>query len=285
MSMTMFIGGEAAPPPTSYLFDTYAGAAGYSLRQLKTGVTNCIRVRRSSDNVEQDIGFVDGFLDTASLASFLTIRDGFVTTWYDQSGNGYNLTQSTASLQPLIYTSSAVTSSNGHPGIYFNSDELQRTALSFMNDGNNLSYYTVTSATGANTGNCVFSTTDTATPRISHFCDRRTAIKRNLFIVTNTPSPGTLVAADMSTFRDVSTDRYLSGFITSSKGISSFDNGATGGTNTYAGTYGNDLFSVGVQLSSSFYMVGYIKEILLYSSDNSSDRTSIEADIAGYYGL
>jgi hypothetical protein len=59
---------------TAGLLDTYSGAvAAYSLRKLRNGyVGNAIRVRRSSDNAEQDISFkADGTLDTTSLLSFV----------------------------------------------------------------------------------------------------------------------------------------------------------------------------------------------------------------------
>ena len=79
-------------PPAALLLDTYTGAsAAYSLRLLRTAYTgNCIRVRRSSDNAEQDFAFVSNDLDTASLLTFCGVGNGFVTTWYDQSGNANN---------------------------------------------------------------------------------------------------------------------------------------------------------------------------------------------------
>jgi len=57
----------------SLLLDTYTGAAvAYSLRQLRTAYTGAaIRVRRSSDNAEQDINFVGGDLDTTSMINFV----------------------------------------------------------------------------------------------------------------------------------------------------------------------------------------------------------------------
>jgi hypothetical protein len=57
----------------SLLLDTYTGAAvAYSLRKLRTAYTGAaIRVRRSSDNAEQDINFVGGDLDTQSLLDFV----------------------------------------------------------------------------------------------------------------------------------------------------------------------------------------------------------------------
>jgi hypothetical protein len=94
-------GGGAA---YSYILDTYSGAVvAYSLRKLSSTYTgNCIRVRRSSDNTEQNIGFVANVLDTASLLSFCGSGSGFVVTWFDQSGNGKNAIQATATAQNRI---------------------------------------------------------------------------------------------------------------------------------------------------------------------------------------
>jgi hypothetical protein len=90
------------------LLDNYPGAvAAYSLRKLDKDYTgDAIRVRRASNNTEQDIGFdANGDLDTSALATFCSGTDGFVKTWYDQSGNGNDATQTTTSAQPKIYDS------------------------------------------------------------------------------------------------------------------------------------------------------------------------------------
>jgi hypothetical protein len=95
---------------TSLLLDTYPNAAvAYSLRKLRTAYTGAaIRVRRSSDNAEQDINFVGGDLDTSSLLTFCGAGNGFITTWYDQSTNANNATQATATSQAQIVASGAV---------------------------------------------------------------------------------------------------------------------------------------------------------------------------------
>jgi len=62
----------------------------------------CIRVRRSSDSTELNIGFVANVIDTADLLAFVGAGDGFVVTKYDQSINGFNATQATAANQPRI---------------------------------------------------------------------------------------------------------------------------------------------------------------------------------------
>jgi hypothetical protein len=103
----------ASNPITPLLLDSYPNAAvAYSLRKLRTAYSgNAIRVRRSSDNAEQDIGFnSSGELDTTALLAFVgtgVLNNGFVTTWYDQSTNGRNATQ------PTLLTSQAQIVLNG----------------------------------------------------------------------------------------------------------------------------------------------------------------------------
>jgi hypothetical protein len=95
----------------SLLLDLYpSAAAAYSVRKLRSAYTgSAIRVRRSSDNTETNIGFTAlGNLDESALTSFCSGTNGFVTTWYDQSGNGYNATQTTAASQPQIVSSGSV---------------------------------------------------------------------------------------------------------------------------------------------------------------------------------
>ena len=103
------------------LLDLYPNAAAaYSVRKLRTAYTgNAIRVRRSSDNAESDIGFSGDNIDTATLTSFCSGTNGFVTTWYDQSGNGRNATQTTAGNQPQIVSSGSVILENGKPALQF----------------------------------------------------------------------------------------------------------------------------------------------------------------------
>jgi hypothetical protein len=114
------------------LLDVYGSAyTAFSLRKLRTAYTgSAIRVRRSSDNTEQDIGFdAFGALNTTSLLSFCGANSGFVTTWYDQSGNARNATQTTAANQPRIVNAGVVERSNNKPAI--RNFQTTTTSLSF----------------------------------------------------------------------------------------------------------------------------------------------------------
>jgi hypothetical protein len=132
----IFRSGYTAPPPpvANLLLDDYPNAAAaYSLRKLRTAYTGAaIRVRRSNDNAEQDIEFdVNGNLDETALTAFVGANSGFVTTWYDLSGDTLNLRQSTAANQPNIVNAGVIRRGVGNrPIINFDgtNDRLENTA-------------------------------------------------------------------------------------------------------------------------------------------------------------
>jgi hypothetical protein len=95
-----------------------AGSWSVARRLLSSYTGALLRVRRSSDNTEQDIGFTaDGSLDTAALLSFCGANSGFVRTVYDQSGNARNFGQSTAANQPRIVNAGVVEVNLGKPAL------------------------------------------------------------------------------------------------------------------------------------------------------------------------
>lgn len=104
-----FMAATGAPAFTG-LLDTYGGAkAAYSLRRLSSTYTGAaIEVRRSSDNTTQDIGFVGEDLDTSALTTFTGGGEGYVSKWYDQSGNSFDAVQATTTEQPLIVSGGTV---------------------------------------------------------------------------------------------------------------------------------------------------------------------------------
>ena len=94
-------------PPVLDLVAT-AALAAYSIRKVRSAYSGAaLRVRRSSDNAEQDIGFAGNALDVTALLAFVGAGDGFVTAWYDQAGNGYHLAQAIATRQYGIVTAGA----------------------------------------------------------------------------------------------------------------------------------------------------------------------------------
>jgi len=135
-------------PALPILDDLSISATGaYSLRKMRAAYAgSCIRVRRSSDNAEQDIGFVADILDTATLLSFVGVGNGFVTTWYDQSTAGLNATQTNAGFQPRVVTSGALILSNTKPTIQFTNSFFN---LSGISPGNYSSFSVIDRASPA----------------------------------------------------------------------------------------------------------------------------------------
>ena len=104
------------------LLDTYTTAgAAFSLRKLRSDYSGfAIRIRRSSDNTEQDIGFnTFGEVDALSILDFADGGDAFVKTWYNQVSGGNDATQTTTSQQPKIVDSGALITSGGKVAMDF----------------------------------------------------------------------------------------------------------------------------------------------------------------------
>lgn len=89
----------------------------YSLRKMRNAYTgSAIRVRRSSDNAEANIGFTaGGDLDETALLAHCGASSGFVTTMYDQMTGGYNATQVTAGNQPRVVLNGVIDKHLGRP--------------------------------------------------------------------------------------------------------------------------------------------------------------------------
>lgn len=110
------------PPPPNPLLDDYPNAAvAYSVRKLRTAYSgSAMRVRRTvAPFDEQDIGFDGAGLDEAAIVAFGGADQLTVSLWYDQSTNGVNAAQSTATEQPVIYDGSAVITKGGNPALSF----------------------------------------------------------------------------------------------------------------------------------------------------------------------
>jgi hypothetical protein len=102
------------------LLDNYGQniGAAYSVRLLSsTYEGNCMEIRRDSDNATQNIGFSNNVLDTSAIATFCSGTNGYVRTWYDQSGNDKNVQQTTATKQPRIFYEGSVVTLNGKPAL------------------------------------------------------------------------------------------------------------------------------------------------------------------------
>lgn len=129
------------------LLDAYPdAAAAYSLRKIRENYTGpVVQVRRSNDNAE--LTFTAEEIENGTLAAWVGAgNNGFVKTWYDQSLNGRNVTQTTTSVQPQIVTSGALFTLNGKPAINWDSGSVNRRLTGTISTSTALSVHAVFSA-------------------------------------------------------------------------------------------------------------------------------------------
>ena len=124
-------------------------------KRFTTYLGNGIRVRRDSDNAEENIGFDNstGLIDTDAIAAFCGAANGYIARIYDQSGSQNNIQCNTLSKQYMIYDGSAVVTKSGLPYIGTNSGKTLTTG------GSSSGKYEVVLGTAASLG---FGTTSAA---------------------------------------------------------------------------------------------------------------------------
>ena len=97
------------------------GLRAYSNAVAATGTQKAINIRRASDNTTKDILIrKSGNLDTPTAVTFCASTTCYITEWYDQTGNGWNVTQSTNADQPQLVFGCL----NGNPCISSGSSQL-----------------------------------------------------------------------------------------------------------------------------------------------------------------
>jgi hypothetical protein len=123
---------------SGFLLDTYTGAAAaYSLRKLRSAYTgDAVEVYNGTSYA--DIGFdSSNVLDLTALATHCGSNDGFVSKWYDQSGNTNTAAQTTTANMPKIYdgTTATVVTRGGKPSVLFTgSTQILPISTSFNNN-------------------------------------------------------------------------------------------------------------------------------------------------------
>jgi hypothetical protein len=102
------VAGASFVGPLDAYTTNLAGAWSVARRLLSSYEGSLIRIRRSSDDAEQDIGFDgDGALDTAGITSFVGANSAYISKIYTQSGS-VDAAQATALNQPLIVSTGTI---------------------------------------------------------------------------------------------------------------------------------------------------------------------------------
>lgn len=265
----------------SYLLDTYGSAVvGYSLRKIYSTYTgNIIRVRRSSDNVEQDIGLNGNLLDTTSLLSFIGANDGHVVSWYDQSGNARTITQGTATNQPKIISSgSLVVGTNGLPAIETDGGDFL-IGSGWTNPGYGYTSAFVIDVPDLTTSYAIASASNNNYNQ--YFISRTLGLNRvydnkgaGFITAAKLPIGGHLVAV---------TERYLNG--TTSKG-NAWEDGVQIGVEYEGNVLNGDGWVLFMRIGGNNAPNGtQIQEFIQFNSDLTSQITDVNTDINNYYNI
>tara|TARA_R100001129_G_scaffold115699_1_gene79956 strand:- start:38 stop:892 length:855 start_codon:yes stop_codon:yes gene_type:complete len=255
-------------------------SAAYSLRSLTGGDPEVVNVRRSSDNNETK--FTVSQINSGELASHIgSGNDGFVETWYDQSGNNNHATQTDTDRQPKIVSSGSLLTD----GIQFdgNDDLLSGTTISSMASG---AVFYVFKSEGTNEGQ-LFQFSNGSTYSIS--------------ATINSGSEGRLVAsADASTDSRNGPVFGATGVTTNQKHLISLilDSSAEVTTATVDGSsmssgasptgrfnVNQTVLSIGQRGNNSFRTQNSVPEVLIYQTDQSSNRTKLETNIMNHYSI
>jgi hypothetical protein len=252
-------------------------AAAYSLRNLSTTYTgNVVDVRRSSDDAEDS--FTATEVADGTLTDWVGVgNDGFVTQWYDQSGNDNHATQGTNASQPKIVDGGVLVSD----GISFNGTSQQLAVA-----GN-----TVITASAAGTYSA-FSVQTINTDEAGYLYGNGNNTTTGTALYANSDSTYVLTnGSDASRDKIARTlgKNLLSAVYAS--GRANLLVNATG-TDAESGTYafnaGTEDFTIGNRpngTAAATRLNGSIREIIVYNSDQSANRTAIEANIGETYGI
>ena len=240
--------------------------AAYSLRSLTGGDPKVVRVRRDTgggagDNDEED--FTVSGISSGALVDFVgSGNDGFVETWYDQSGNGRDATQATAANQPKIVNAGSLVSN----GLDFDgvNDQINM-PTDIISNVNSVSVFLVSKGlSGVQFDPAV---TISSSPSL---------IINYLFatFIINKYGGSNLTLA--------STDgaKHLVSFTAGGENAESFFDGTSKGTVALQSGYSASTI-IG-SFAFSFFQ-GQIEELIIYDNDQRANRVALETNIQTAY--
>jgi len=291
------------------LLDTYPNAAAaYSVRLLSSTYSGAlVEVRRSSDNavtdVNPDANNEISFSSTVSaggdLSTWIGSDDGFVRTWYDQSGNSKDLIQFTSSNQPKIISSGAFEVIKAKPSILGLDNSLLTVPSStayfkFLHDGTK-SFVSNVIETPSNVSNLEFiwltnqtGSSDVGADLWANAGDYRqftrngtTSSQRNENTWGATANSHETLSLIFDAGNATAADRLIARI---NGGLDLANNTRTFAPSTANSTNDFNLFNYFVP-SSNFGFTGKYQELIFWDSDQSSNREGIETNQNTYYSI
>ncbi len=208
--------------------------------------------------------------------------DGFVETWYDQSGNGKDAVQTTAANQPKIVSSGTILDELDFDGT---DDKLDIDGLALAS----LTYAAfVVASIDNNTASAlktIFDTSDSSDAGFA-FAYGNTANKLTPFWFDGDDTSANVFGGGSN----LTTSESLYSLIIKSGASTTHINGSLNETltNTWssAGTNSFSKSTIGYDQSTpGRFFNGKLKELIIYTSDETSNRSDIETNINSHYSI
>jgi hypothetical protein len=225
------------------------------------------------------IGTVNGSPTTTTIQ--VQGDTGFVSQWYDQSGNDNHATQGTAASQPKIVDGGTLVTKLGQPSMDFTTGSTMLLSDSFSITETESAVFAIwqpaqDSATTVQSRNrTLFGNASSQIYIGTPNADSQMSFKRFDAVKTFT-----LGLASLNT-------PNLHAFVGTTAGADYYFNGSSIYSDTATGTNSirNHLRIGAKQNLATHDTEGYISELIIYDSDQSANRTAIEANIGETYGI
>jgi hypothetical protein len=193
---------------------------------------------------------------------------GYVTTWYDQSGNSNNATQTTAASQPKIVDAGVLVTENGKAALDFDGVD-DSFNLSHTIGGSNFSaFHVVNILFGAVFGGKEFGPLSFFKSTNRYFCTYNGGFYKDSVL-----TGGDFEYLLATTISSIETET-----------LSAFVNSSDIHLTQQSGSFDEDFSLIGRRRAGDNFQ-GQAKELILYPSDQSANREAIESNIANYYGI
>ena len=257
-------------------------AAAYSLRDIGAMNGRVVRVRRDSDNAEED--FSANQVASGALEDFVgSGNDGFVSIWYDQSGNSNNATQTSIGEQPnIVSNGDIIKNANGNPSLEFDGSGKHLEYGNVTSNINTISSFIYLERTAASGAEIVTSQGSSATTPASRWY---TPFFNSAVAYLGYGAAGS-TALNLGTVSTL-TPTLLS-FACGESNVEGFANGTSKGTLTLedastTSVTNDDIGKFGT--SGGFEYTGRITEYFIYASKLQSDVDTINDEINNHYNI
>jgi hypothetical protein len=220
--------------------------------------------------IEANIGETYGITDIPAANDTV---NGFVQTWYDQSGSGNDAEQSAASSQPKIV--GEVTS--GQPHAFLG-------AIDF--DGTD-DFLSIDFGSTLSQPNSIFMvhTSDTATESSNEFFDTADSAPRTLFDQSGAYYRMLAGINKVTSLTVDANQKTLVGAFYNATSSFLSKNGTASSTFDVGNAPIDDTSNIGYSTPSGNYYDGKMDEFIIYDTDQSSNRPAIEANINNQYDI